>query len=76
MGRPHELLEWLDGVERPFRAVYESGPSGYGLARRAREGGLEVAVCAPGHIARRPSDRVKTTGAMLCVWRACSRPAT
>jgi transposase len=60
VGRPHELLEWLDGVERPFRAVYEAGPTGYGLARRARERGLEVAVCAPGHIARRPGDRVKT----------------
>jgi transposase len=76
VGRPHELLEWLDGVERPFRAVYEAGPTRYGLARRAREHWLEVAVCAPGHIPRRPGDRVKPTGAMLCGWRACSRPAT
>jgi transposase len=60
VGRPHELLEWLERLERPFRAVYEAGPTGYGLARRARERGLEVAVCAPGHIARRPGDRVKT----------------
>ena len=59
-GRPHELLEWLVGVERPFRAVYEAGPTGYGLARRARELGLDVRVCAPGHIARKPGDRVKT----------------
>jgi transposase len=59
-GRPHELLGWLERVERPFRAVYEAGPTGYGLARRAAERGLDVAVCAPGHIARRPGDRVKT----------------
>ena len=59
-GRPHELLEWLGSLERPFRAVYEAGPTGYGLARRASERGLEVSVCAPGHIARKPGDRVKT----------------
>lgn len=59
-GRPHELLDWLEGVERPFRAVYEAGPTGYGLARRAGERGLDVRVCAPGHIERKPGDRVKT----------------
>jgi transposase len=59
-GRPHELLEWLERQERPFRAVYEAGPTGYGLARGAAERGIDVAVCAPGHIARRPGDRVKT----------------
>jgi hypothetical protein len=37
-----------------------AGPTGYGLARRARELGLDVRVCAPGHIARKPGDRVKT----------------
>lgn len=59
-GRPHELLDWLESIERPFRAVYEAGPTGYGLARRAGERGLELSVCAPGHIQRRPGDRVKT----------------
>ena len=59
-GRPDELLGWLEQLERPLRAVYEAGPTGYGLARRATERGLDVRVCAPGHIARRPGDRVKT----------------
>jgi transposase len=59
-GWPHELLDWLVGVEPPFRAVYEAGPTGYGLARRAAERGFDVRVCAPGHIARKPGDRVKT----------------
>ena len=27
-GRPHELLGWLERLERPFRAVYEAGPTG------------------------------------------------
>jgi hypothetical protein len=48
VGRPHELLPWLRGVERPARMVYEAGPTGYGLARRALAEGIEIAVCAPG----------------------------
>jgi len=60
VGRPHELLPWLRGVARPARMVYEAGPTGYGLARRARAEGIEVAVCAPGRTERRPGDRVKT----------------
>jgi hypothetical protein len=39
--------------------VYEAGPTGYGLARRARAEGIEVAVCA-GKTDRPASDRVKT----------------
>src|ERR1035437_9680302 len=60
VGRPHELLPWLRAVERPARMVYEAGPTGYGLARRARAEGIEVAVCAPGKTDRPPADRVKT----------------
>src|ERR1039458_9184139 len=60
VGRPHELLAWLRGVTRPARDVYEAGPTGYGLARRARAEGIEVAVCAPTRTDRGPTDRVKT----------------
>jgi transposase len=42
------------------RAVYEAGPTGFALARAAAERGLEVRVCAPGLIPRKPADRVKT----------------
>jgi transposase len=59
-GRPHELVAVLRDVHPPVRAVYEAGPTGYGLARRARAEGLAVEVCAPGHSERRPGDRVKT----------------
>jgi transposase len=59
-GRPHEVVPYLEGLERPFRAVYEAGPTGYGLARRARQRGLDVGVCAPGHVLRRRQDRIKT----------------
>ena len=50
----------LREVPRPARMVYEAGPTGYGLARRGRAEGLEVAVCAPGKTDRPASDRVKT----------------
>jgi transposase len=60
VGRPHELLPSLRGVSRPARAVYEAGPTGYGLARRARAEGIEVVVCAPTRTDRGPADRVKT----------------
>jgi transposase len=59
-GRPHELLPLLREIPRPARMVYEAGPTGYGLARRARAEGIEVEVCAPGKTERPPADRVKT----------------
>jgi transposase len=60
VGRPHELLPWLRGVERPARMVYEAGPTGYGLARRALAEGIELGVCAPSKTERPPADRIKT----------------
>ncbi len=60
VGRPHELLPLPLEVPRPARMVYEAGPTGYGLARRGRAEGLEVAACAPGKTDRPASDRVKT----------------
>jgi len=42
------------------RAVYEAGPTGFGLARQARAEGVEVMVCSPGAIPRQPGDRIKT----------------
>jgi hypothetical protein len=38
VGRPHELLPWLRGVERPARMVYEAGPTGYGEVVQHRQG--------------------------------------
>jgi hypothetical protein len=60
VGRPPEVLDLLRGLPRPARAVYEAGPTGYGLVRRARAEGIEMAVCSPGNIERRPGDRIKT----------------
>jgi transposase len=59
VGRPIEVLDVLRELPRPVRAVYEAGPTGYGLVRRARAEGIEVAVCSPGNIERRPGDRTQ-----------------
>src|SRR5437868_12815846 len=57
---PLEVVSFLEGLGPGVRAVYEAGPSGFGLARAARERGIEVEVVAPGSIPRGSGDRVKT----------------
>src|SRR5436190_17638543 len=59
-GPPVEAIGWMQTLPRPVRAVYEAGPTGFGLARAARAAGIEMMVCAPGAIPRQPGDRVKT----------------
>ena len=59
-GGPAETIGWLRSLPGPVRAVYEAGPTGFGLARAARAAGIEVMVCAPGAIPRQPGDGVKT----------------
>jgi transposase len=56
---PAEVVGFLAGLG-PLLAVYEAGPTGFGLARAASERGIDVRVAAPGSIPRAPGDRVKT----------------
>jgi transposase len=59
---PHavdELVGWLGALPGPVRTAYEAGPTGYGLARAARQAGIDCLVAAPGLIPRAPGDRVK-----------------
>ena len=53
-GSPLEAIDWMQSLPGPVRAVYEAGPTGFGLARAARAAGLEVMVCSPGAIPRQP----------------------
>ena len=62
-------------VERPARMVYEAGPTGYGLARRALAEGIELAVCAPGKT-ERPSDQGQDRSRDAVRWRGCWQPAS
>jgi transposase len=57
---PVEVVGFLEGLGGGVRAVYEAGPTGFGLARAARERGVEVRVVAPGSIPKGSGDRVKT----------------
>jgi transposase len=54
------VASFLEGLGPDVLAVYEAGPTGFGLARAARERGIDVRVAAPGSIPRCPGDRVKT----------------
>jgi transposase len=38
-GSPVAAIEWLRTLPGAVRAVYEAGPTGFGLARAARGGG-------------------------------------
>ena len=57
---PVEVASFLEGLGPGVVAVYEAGPTGFGLARAARERGIDVRVAAPGSIPKGPGDRVKT----------------
>lgn len=57
---PLEVVSFLEGLGPSVRAVYEAGPTGFGLARTAGERGLDVRVVAPGSIPKGSGDRVKT----------------
>jgi transposase len=60
-GSPEEaVLPFLARLGPSIVAVYEAGPTGFGLAREAGRRGLDVRVIAPGSIPRAPGDKVKT----------------
>src|SRR5215207_557002 len=55
-----DVVTWLAGLSGPVRAVYEAGPTGFGLYRAARAAGIAVEVVAPSKTPRASGDRVKT----------------
>jgi transposase len=59
-GAPEEVVSFLEALGPGVRAVYEAGPTGFGLARQARERGIALEVVAPGSIPKGSGDRVKT----------------
>lgn len=59
-GGVEPVVEWLAALPAPVHAVYEAGPTGYGLARVAAERGICVDVIAPGKTPRAAADRIKT----------------
>ena len=57
---PGQVVEFLATLPGPVRAVYEAGPTGFGLARAATARGIDVQVVAAGKVPRASGDRVKT----------------
>lgn len=57
---PGQVVEFLATLPGPVRAVYEAGPTGFGLARAAIDRGIDVRVVAAGKVPRASGDRVKT----------------
>jgi transposase len=55
-----DVVAWLAGLPGPVQAVYEAGPTGFGLYRAARAAGIAIAVVAPSKTPRASGDRVKT----------------
>src|SRR5215212_2150042 len=60
-GSPDKVVpDFLGGLDGCLVGVYEAGPTGMTLARLARGRGIDLRVCAPGLIPRKPTDRFKT----------------
>lgn len=57
---PYALIDWVHTLPAPVTAVYEAGPTGYDLARRFDDAGIECIVAAPSKLQRPTGDRVKT----------------
>jgi transposase len=57
---PAVVLDWVRRFEPPVKAVYESGPTGYVLARFLREAGVDCVVAASSKLLRAPGDKIKT----------------
>ncbi len=50
-----DVAEWISGFESP-RAVYESGVTGFDLARKLDSLGIDCVVCASSRLQRPPAD--------------------
>ena len=57
---PAMVLEWVRRFAPPVKVVYESGPTGFVLARYLRSAGINCVVAASSKLLRAPGDRIKT----------------
>jgi transposase len=57
----HEaVVGWVRNLPGPSAAVYEAGPTGFGLARAFTAAAIRCEVAAPSKVQRPGGDRVKT----------------
>ncbi|MEV8151035.1 IS110 family transposase [Arthrobacter sp. NPDC080073] len=57
---PAVVLEWVRRFVPPVKVVYESGPTGFVLARHLRAAGINCVVAASSKLLHAPGDRIKT----------------
>jgi transposase len=55
-----EIVGWMQSLPGPVSAVYEAGPTGFGLARALSDAEIDCVVVAPSKLIRPSGDRVKT----------------
>ena len=58
--RLQKALKTLVHDGQVLKVCYEAGPTGFGLCRRLRKGGIDCIVVAPSLVPGKPGDRVKT----------------
>jgi transposase len=56
---PVAVLAWLQTLAVPVQAVYEAGPTGFGLSRFLTGHGIDCLIAAPSKLMRAPGDHVK-----------------
>jgi transposase len=54
------VIDWVRGLPGPSAAVYEAGPTGFGLCRVLSAAGIRCEVAASSKLQRPAGDRVKT----------------
>src|SRR4051794_27036684 len=64
------VIEWLSGLPGPVRAVYEAGPTGFGLKRAADQAASDAGV-APGKTPGRRRIESKPTAGTPSRWSRC-----
>ena len=57
---PEVVIGWVRSLPGPAAVTYESGPTGFGLARDLAAAGLRCEVAAASKLQRPAGDRVKT----------------
>ena len=66
-----EVRDWLGRLPGPVAALYEAGPTGFGLARELRAAGIRCEIAAPSKLQRPSGERGKPTPRMRSMCASC-----
>lgn len=57
---PYTVMSWIRGIGNNAQVVYESGPTGFGLARYLRAQGIDCCIAASSKLLKAPGHHIKT----------------